>query len=111
MPFSRQLQSVWSKGTPVGEAEFENIKSYLHLIPLADHRFYANFIGNDTLNCGRCRGIYFKARFPYIRRLVFSKTLFCKKEPGIFSYCIGQILLIVTSTLLYLYLNQIGKPT
>ncbi|CAH1967217.1 unnamed protein product [Acanthoscelides obtectus] len=49
MPFSRYLQPLWSNGKRVADAKLKDIKNYLNLIPPADHPFYVNLIGNDTL--------------------------------------------------------------
>ncbi|CAG9765894.1 unnamed protein product [Ceutorhynchus assimilis] len=48
-PFSRHLTPLWPDGKPIAEAKLKDIKSYLHLIPLADHPFYVNLIGDDTI--------------------------------------------------------------
>ncbi|CAH1969590.1 unnamed protein product [Acanthoscelides obtectus] len=49
MLFSRHLQPLWPNGKPVAEAKLKYIKSYLNLIPPADHPFYVNLIGDDTI--------------------------------------------------------------
>ncbi|CAH2003941.1 unnamed protein product [Acanthoscelides obtectus] len=49
MLFSRHLQPLWPNGKPVAEAKVKGIKSYLNLIPPADHPFYVNLTGDDTI--------------------------------------------------------------
>ncbi|CAH2005914.1 unnamed protein product [Acanthoscelides obtectus] len=49
MLFSRHLQPLWPNGKPVAEAKLKDIKSYLNPIPPADHPFYVNLIGDDTI--------------------------------------------------------------
>lgn len=46
---SQYLQPLWPTGKPIAEVKLKDIKSYLHLIPQADHPFYINLIGDDTI--------------------------------------------------------------
>nr|CAH7725061.1 unnamed protein product [Callosobruchus chinensis] len=84
-PFSRHLEPLWPNGKHVAEAKLNDIKSYLHLIPLAAHPFYVNLIGDDT-----------------IEEDVLSKTFFCKKEPAVFFTVLKKNVYFVSYTLLYL---------
>ena len=40
---------MWPNGKPVAEPKLKDIKSYLHLIPAADHVFYKNLTSDLTV--------------------------------------------------------------
>ncbi|CAH0558689.1 unnamed protein product [Brassicogethes aeneus] len=47
--FYKLLESLWPNGKPVAQPKLNDIRSYLHLIPEADHNFYTSLIGDPSI--------------------------------------------------------------